>query len=463
MTRYDTDRSSAIALTRFGLGARPGELDAARRDARGWLVAQIDPRGADIPTGLAGAPLPTSQSRFQDFLAFRDSAKMAKVDQDMAARKAAAMTLNDETGQEILARAQLAATTPAGFRERWALFWSNHFSVSMAKGEQLGAVAPAFEREAIRPHVFGRFGDMLLASTRHPAMLMYLDQERSLGPDSPAGQRRGARSGLNENLGREVLELHTLGADAGYTQADVTEFARALTGWSMGGRDAPPEQQGVFLYRAQLHEPGPRTVFGRIYPDTGQGQAETILADLARDPHTAQHLSHQIAAHFVADDPPPSLVARLKGAYLHSGGDLSVVARTLVEAPEAWSPEPRKFKTPYEFVLSSYRAAGAQPSDMRKDVIGPLTALGHRPFSAPQPNGWSDVAADWAAPDAIVRRLGWAQGFAASRTPQAEPVRVADQALGVRLGPEARQAVARAETRQQAFAILLMSPEFQRR
>ena len=286
-------------------------------------------------------------------------------------------------------------------------------------------------------------------------------QARSAGPDSVAGERRDV--GLNENLAREIMELHTLGADAGYSQADVTEFARALTGWSIGGGGAPIEQQGGFLYRPQVHEPGARRVFGASYPPGGFEQARTALRAFAASPHTSRHVARKLAAHFVADTPPPMLTARLDAAYRESDGDLSHVAKALIGAPEAWSPQATKLKTPYEFVVSSYRAAGYGPVDPRKDVLGPLGAMGHRPLAAPQPNGWSDAAADWAAPDSIVKRISFAQGFANAHAPRAEPLQLADATLGARLSPDTAAAIRRAESRPEAFAILLMSPEFQRR
>jgi uncharacterized protein (DUF1800 family) len=362
---------------------------------------------------------------------------------------------------EILARAGLAAATPAPFRERWTLFWANHFTVSTTKPEA-AALAGPFEREAIRPHVFGRFEDLLVASSAHPGMLVYLDQARSAGPDSLAGERRNV--GLNENLGREIMELHTVGPDAGYTQADVTEFARALTGYSIGVERDGPQWVGTPLFRPELHEPGERTVMGRRYREGGAEQARAILADLAASPHTADHIARKLAVHFVADAPPPALVARLRAAWLDSQGDLARVAAALIDAPEAWTPKAQKFKRPYEFLISSYRAAGVVPADAASELIQPLTQLGERPLAAPQPNGWSDQSGDWTAPDAIVKRLDWASRFAAARTPaDAAPTDLADSALGARLTPSTRLALARAETRPEGLTLLLMSPEFQRR
>ncbi len=467
---------ASIAATRFGLGAKPGELAKAADDPRAWLKSQITRDGADVPSGLPG-----SAERFAAFLEYLRQVKILKRDGTVSDQPTAATgTMTDAEGakiqaerkqqlqplqegvrDEIFARTKLATATDAPFRERWALFWANHFTVSSAK-LQTAVLVGAFEREAIRPHVFGRFEDLLVASTTHPGMLVYLDQEKSAGPDSLAGVYR--RMGLNENLAREILELHTVGADAGYTQADVTEFARALTGYSIGGPKEASERQGRFLYRPQLHEPGPRTVMGKTYGQDGEAQARAILADLAASPKTAEHVARKLAIHFVADDPPPALVLRLRNAYLNSDGDLSEVAKALIEAPEAWSQDARKFKTPYEFVVSGYRAAGAQPSEPAKEVVQPLTFLGQRPFAAPQPNGWSDLASDWAAPDALVKRLSWASRFSAYYVPKdAAPVDVAAAALGDRLSAPAKTAIARAETRFEAFSILLMSPEFQRR
>ena len=491
----DSDRlRGAIAVTRFGLGARPGEIEAASNDPQGWLRAQIRREGADQPVGAplpqptakapaamgamtapgeganaptppaqlsfaAGQSLPSMREAYGVFASYQDQKKADKG--DPLARRDAVAPLYQMAGEEILARARLAAGTGAPFRERWALFWANHFTVS-AKSLPMTVATGPFEREAIRPNVFGRFEDLLVASTGHPGMLLYLDQAQSIGPNSPAGVR--GRGGLNENLGREILELHTVGADAGYTQADVTEFARALTGWSIG-RDNARESAapGTFIFRPQVHEPGARTVMGKTYSDDQGFQALAILKTLAAHPKTAARLSHKIAAHFVADDPPPALVAHLTQAWVTSRGDLGQVAAALIEAPEAWAPRPAKFKTPYEFMASMYRAADTLPVDPAKEVVQPLKALGQAPFGAAQPNGWSDVAADWAAPDAIVKRLTWAQAFAAAHVPQTEPKVLAASALGERLTPKTATAVARAESRPEAFAILVMSPEFQRR
>ncbi len=453
------DSLAAMAVTRFGLGARPGEIARVAADPQGWLKAQVRAEAAPVPLNPVGLPFPDSRARLADFATYRAAEKAAGADLDR--RRSSGEMFRQGIAAEMLGRISVATTTDAPFAERWVLFWSNHFTVSTRKSQELDAVAASFEREAIRPHVFGRFETLLIASCHHPAMLLYLDQPSSLGPNSRAGLRRTA--GLNENLAREIMELHTLGVNAGYTQADVTEFARVLTGWSVGRRDQPAEIAGGFMYRPNLHEPGARTVFGHAYPAGDEDQALRVLADLAASGKTATHLATKLATHFVSDTPDPRLVRRLAEAYRDSRGDLAVLAHTLIEAPEAWIETAAKVKTPYELLVSAYRAVDQAPRDYGREVNGPLNLLGQRPLSAPQPNGWSDRAADWAAPDALVKRLQWAQGFAASYANQVDPVQLATDALGTRLRPLTLATLQRAESRKEALAVLLMSPEFQRR
>ncbi|HET6971942.1 MAG TPA: DUF1800 family protein [Phenylobacterium sp.] len=485
MVASSRDLDAAIAATRFGLGAKAGEIAAARSDPRGWLKAQVRREGAD-------AFATDGQSGRQRLAAFRDYRREKQeqrrqnqaagdanaTDEDMGAVKMAREAIRQAAIGDVAARLQLAIDTEASFRERWALFWANHFTVSTSKGE-LATLAGPYENEALRPHVFGRFAELLVAAETHPAMLLYLDQAQSVGPDSRAamfvkagGQRPGpfARPGggakrvpgLNENLAREIMELHTVGVNGGYTQADVTEFARALTGLSVGGpRDMGSEDAVVF--RENAHEPGTRKVLGVSYRDDGKAQAGAILVDLAAKPQTAKFVCAKIARHFVADDPPPAVTARLEKAWMASGGDLARVAEALIDAPEAWTPTPAKLKTPYEFVVSSHRAVGAPPRNPQQ-VAGVLNALGQRPFSAPSPKGWPDEAAPWAASDAIVKRMQFAQGLGAQVGPNVQsPTQLADAALGARLTPASATAIARAESRPEAVALLLMSPEFQRR
>ena len=447
---------AALAVTRFGLGARPGEIATASADPRGWLIDQITPKGAAQPQ-----PNPdTAAQRYVAMREYQELRRTAKDDGDpkTVAVRQANMAIRDKAGADFLARARLAAGTPDSFAERWTLFWANHFTVSSTK-EITGPMVGPFEQEAIRPYVFGRFENLLVASSTHPAMLTYLDQQQSTGPNSPANGRNGKR-GLNENLAREILELHSLGVASGYTQADVTEFARAITGFSVGREDE--DRAGQFVFRENIHEPGARTILGKTYKAGEIDQSLAILKDLAAHPATARHISTKLARHFVADAPPPALVDRLEKSWLKSGGRLDKVARTLVESPEAWDPAPTKFKTPYEFMISSWRVIGAEPSAVER-IATPLIGLGQRGFSAPSPKGWSDLAGEWCSPDGLIKRLQWSQGFAAAAADKLDPNTAAAEALGARLTPAVAQAVSRAETRREALALLMMSPEFQRR
>jgi uncharacterized protein (DUF1800 family) len=296
---------------------------------------------------------------------------------------------------------------------------------------------------------------MLHAATAHPAMLAYLTNTRSVGPNSPAGRRENR--GLNENLAREVLELHTLGVDGGYTQADVTAFAHALTGWTIGGPNAAAP--GRLLFNAPSHEPGPKTVLGRTYAQEGEAQARAILDDLARHPATARHIAHKLASHFVADDPPSALVARLTETFRATNGDLAAVTRALLTAPEAWAPARTKLRNPVEFLVAAVRTSGARISTER--LLGMLNNLGQPVFRPPSPKGFPDRSEDWLAPDAIKTRADFAIELAQGFTGDAREL--ARATLGPGLTDETITAIRRAETPRQGLAILLMAPEFQRR
>ncbi|MGH8199948.1 MAG: DUF1800 domain-containing protein [Steroidobacteraceae bacterium] len=237
-------------------------------------------------------------------------------------------------------------------------FWANHFAVSADKSV-LAALAGSYEREAIRPYVLGNFNDMLLATERHPAMLLYLDNQLSMGPDSRAARNIARRnpdrkSGINENLARETMELHTVGVEGGYTQTDVTVFSEVLTGWSIAGPDGwrTGAQPGTFLFRAAMHEPGAKVVLGRRYPDSGYDQGVAVLHGLASRPATARFIATKLARHFIADEPPAPAVERMAAAFAASGGDLPTVYRALIASPEAWEHPAAKFKTPSDFIVS---------------------------------------------------------------------------------------------------------------
>ncbi|MDR5783985.1 DUF1800 domain-containing protein [Caballeronia sp. LZ065] len=463
---------AAIAVNRFGLGARPGEPLPA--DPRGWLTQQLDPApGVYLPIPAALASQPTSAA-LAERLAERQRALRDAGDADRPAlRKQYGDMIREVYVSAVDARVTSALTTGTPFVERLVHFWANHFAVSIDK-PPVTLLAGSFENEAIRPHVLGRFEDMLVAAERHPAMQIFLDQPRSIGPDSPAAERAAQRDptrkrGLNENLAREIMELHTLGARTGYTQGDVTEFARALTGWNLGAMSAQaasnpadPTSPGQFVFRPRLHEPGVRTVLGRQYAQDGEAQPLAILHDLAASPATARHIADKLARHFVADTPPPALVERLAKVFGATGGDLPAVYRALVEAPEAWPATPTKFKSPWDWTLSSLRGLGR--TGLEKMHAAPLLRqLGQPVWRPGSPAGYDDAAASWAAPDALVRRVEIAQRFAAHSSATLDARALGPQLLAGSLSEATGSAVARAESAQTALALLLVSPDFLRR
>jgi uncharacterized protein (DUF1800 family) len=449
-----------IATNRFGLGARPGEAARAADDPRGWLLAQLEQPHGSV---LADAGLPDSRTALTHWYAFQSERRKAreKADGDEAAMREAMSDVDNPRAAllaEIAARTRFAIGTPQSFRERLVRFWSNHFTVSTARNAVV-PVAGAFEREVIRPHVTGSFTDLLVAAETHPAMLLYLDNAQSVGPNSRAGRRRGR--GLNENLAREILELHTLGVDGGYDQADVTEFARVLTGWTVGtARDG--QAAGQTWFDERRHEPGRRQLLGKTWAESGREQALAVLRDLAVRPETARFIATRLARQFIADAPPAAAVQRIERAFRDSGGQLAAVYAALVNSAEAWVEAPAKFKTPEEFRLSVFRGL---PIDEPAPRIlrSAYESLGQVPFAAPSPAGWADEAAAWLGPDAVRKRLEWSQATAARLGPRLDPRAFLEHALGATASTRTRLMVAGADSVQQGLVLAMMAPEFQRR
>jgi uncharacterized protein (DUF1800 family) len=361
---------------------------------------------------------------------------------------------------EALARLQRAIIADCGFTERLVAFWSNHFCISANKGELARMWAGSFEREAIRPHVLGRFADMLKAVEQHPAMLFFLDNQESLGPDSRAGQNR--KRGLNENLAREIMELHTLGVDGGYSQDDVTSLARIITGWTFAGRQGQLGAPGSFAFNANAHQPGPQALLGKVYENSGVAQGEAALADIARHPSTAKFIATKFVRHFVADDPPPALVARLQDVFRKSDGDLRAMTLALVDSDEAWQAPLTKVRSPYEFLVATGRLLARIPEDPGL-YLGGLNQLGQPLWSPAGPNGFPDSNAAWAAPEGMKLRLDISAQVASRLGANIDPRDLLEFAAADAASPETRRTIERAESRQQALALLLMSPEFQRR
>jgi uncharacterized protein (DUF1800 family) len=472
---------AALALHRFGMGPRPGSIAAIEADPRGALIAELDRAAIGE---LAAANLPSSAKAFRavtDAFAKRQAkAIVAKKEQDAKrqqtaeasammegaapgtgdmAAKIAAEAVPDPGRPIYLEEAQLriaaALGAEIGFVERLVWFWSNHFCVS---ADKIRSMSGAYEREAIRPHVLGRFSDLLLATEGHPAMLFYLDQTVSMGANSIAGINR--TRGLNENLAREILELHTLGVRTGYTQDDVIGFANILTGWTLVPPGDNPEHGGEFTFNPRLHEPGAQKVLGKSYDDETMEQGRAVLRDLAANPATATHVATKLARHFVADTPPPALVDKISKAFLDSGGDLKQVTRVMVSADEAWTQPPAKLKRPGEWVVGMVRATGLTQADPARYTDGQVL-LGEPLWRPPSPKGFPDDESSWI--DGMGRRLDVANNFAERIAGRTDPQDVIETVLGSHVSPEVKQAVGRAESRQQALVLLFMSAEFQRR
>ena len=449
------DLSTFHAIARFGLGAAPGEAEHVSSDPRGWLMDQVR-RG---PVDVAGGPFAQSADLLADI-------HKARIQGPEQLREKTRGYYRSVFWPEITARARHAVTTDRPYAERLALFWSNHFTISRTRA-LIGPAIPAYEREAIRSHVFGRFADMLKAACMHACMVSYLDNMTSIGPNSPVGRRRlrrnpGAKT-LNENLAREILELHTLGVNGGYGQQDVIELAKAITGWSHGGlrpkQDTRPVHGG-FEFKPAFHEPGPKTVLGKRYPEAGAEEGLTILDDLARHPATARHVATKLCRHFVSDEPPASAVERVARVFQETHGDLGRVAQALVDLPEAWAAPLAKVKSHYEYVVGVLRAFGGDIEE--KTVAAPLQTLGQPPFSAPSPQGWGDTAQDWVAPEALMRRIEWSRSHA-RRVRSVAPAQFMDETVGPAAGATLINAVALAPSADAGAALVLASPEFQRR
>jgi uncharacterized protein (DUF1800 family) len=487
----DPKYQAALALHRFGLGPKsgtvPGSIAAVASDPRGALLAELEKPGIGqiVDASLMSAPK-AAMAAFN----FREARQAAEIAQKMADQaKAETMgnameakpmeaekpappmtaaqpkpatppkpeppTIQQQIVRgEARARFVAARTAEIGFVERLVWFWSNHFCVSSFV---VPYTAGGYEREAIRPHVLGRFADMLVASASHPAMLQYLDNARSVGPKSVAGLI--VKVGLNENYARELLELHTLGVRTGYTQDDIISLAKVLTGWTILPAATNPEHGVEFVFNPRIHEPGPQTVLGKTYAEVGMNQGRAVLADLARHPSTAVHVGRKLARHFVADDPPESLVARLAQRFHDSDGDLKEVAKALVEAPETWDAPPSKLKRPNEWLTATGRAMQLQGT-----VVQGMRArlrMGEALWGVAQPQGFSDMRAAWV--DTLAQRLDIAELIAAQMEATVDAQELVEATLGPLASADTRRAVRRADSRQQAIAIALMAPEFHRR
>jgi uncharacterized protein (DUF1800 family) len=431
-----------IAAIRFGYGLRLDEAPPA--DPEAWLRRQIDrppapPEGPSVDEALRARAAQIAMRPAPDTPAARGAG-------NQAAGRGPAIVLGRA---ETLGWAGRRLKTDAPFHERLVDFWMNHFTVSRRNG--LVSLLPGcLERDAIRPHVHGRFADMLVAATLHPAMIGYLDNANSIGPDSQAGRRRGA--GLNENLAREVLELHSLSPAGGYTQGDVGELARILTGHSINLAEAP----FGYVWRRATHQPGEKSLLGRRFPE-GEQAAEQALRFLGTHPATYRHLAVKLARQFVADAPRPPAVRAVETALRETEGDLKAAYRALIALREAWEPPLGKFRTPIDHVLAACRAAGM--FDRPEMAAAGLAGLGQTLWSAPQPNGWADTAEEWAGPEALLRRVDWSYTMA-GRLGRVDPGLVAEAALGPLVRAETVSEMRRAGSVRDSLTLLFNCPEF---
>ena len=429
-------------------GARPGELEFAAGDPKAWARSQL--QSTDLPGGRSSLEL------------MRSLQKVRRGGPDEVTR-----WIRQVYRSESIDRYLERATTGQPFRLRWANFWSNHFTAS-ANIRTVRPLAVAYEREAIRPNCTGSFLDLLRAVAHHPAMLFYLDNQASVGPNSRAGRRR--EKGLNENYARELLELHTLGVEGGYTQGDVTELARILTGWGVA-RD-PANANEAFAFTEEGHEPGKKTLLGVTYAQGGKAEGDAALAALAEHPATARNVSARLLAHFVGElDPRQENGARanLERVFRETNGSLRAMGEAILEIEALWDPEMRRLRNPEDWLTAGARAIGPGRKGGSKGALGKFlfTAsgrLGQAPLSPLSPKGWSDADSAWSGPESMVQRVELAIELAgiAAEGP-GYPEQVSEAVLGPMLRGETRRAIEGESERAAGFALFLASPEMMRR
>lgn len=440
---------ASIAVNRFGYGALGHELFAAKQNPKKWVVEQLQPI-------IFTQPLPSSDEVFAQHVKYVEARKRQKEQMNVAT----------STDVKSMGRKYLRSMSVATLREAasstysvsWRLFdfFSNHFSVT-SNGQLLAGLSATLEREAIAPNQLGHFSDLLLAAVKHPAMIIYLNNEKSIGPNSKQSKKN--KKGLNENLAREILELHTLGVDGPYNQNDVVELAKGITGWSVS--NPRKSKESGFTFRANTHEPGSRVFMGKRYAQTGIAQGEAMLKDLAIHPATAKHVCYKLAHHFVSETPSPVLLKSMVSTWHKTQGNIKAVLTDMFNSNEAWLAAPQKYKTPREFVISTLRALGS--IDVKDNMLfASVTGLGQQPFNAGSPAGYSDNQNDWLGANALMSRIDWAIK-AASFNQNANAEKIMNLSLNLGTDNHTYLSVVRAESRQQAIALLLLSPEFQRR
>ena len=487
------DEMALTAQRRFGYGPVPDGWRKLEPDAREMVLSQLDGAKYSDSSGLLASPdiiqeLRVRQRQVRDArmamasaapaangaasatntAAAAPPATPANAKAPDAAAAAAAVTADNKEifkqknefvrtqfENEAAYRQQMAVTSDRPLIERLTDFWAGHFCISCSKGEEVRVLAGAYEREAIRPFVTGRFRDMLGAVMHHPAMLAYLDNHISFGPNSKAGQKQ--KKGLNENLGRELMELHTVGVKSGYNQTDVTNAARIITGWGIAGDKDP--QPGAFQFQPNRHEPGAFTVMGTPFAEGGQAQGEALLDMLAAHPATAQHVAGKLVRHFVGDKASPALVETVAKRFHETNGDLRETTLALVKSPEAWNAAPAKVIAPYDMAICCERIL-ALNTDPKK-VVNFARVLGQPLWTPRSPNGFPDNDMAWAAPNALIKRFDYALQLSGQPKNPPEPVELASALFGPALKPDMQTAIKRAASRREALATIIMSPDIQ--
>jgi uncharacterized protein (DUF1800 family) len=416
------DHKPLHVLNRLGYGPSPGDVEQVRAiGIDKYIEQQLTPDSIPLPNKLRRQLDSLETLRMDPVALFREYGPPLKRDRqvDPAAAKEARQRARIIMEQALQARLARAVANPRQLQEVMSDFWYNHFNVFAAKGLDHLWVG-AYEEQAIRPHALGKFRDLLGATARHPAMLFYLDNWQNTAPGSRGA--RGKFQGLNENYARELMELHTLGVDGGYTQDDVIALARILTGWGLGRARGRDVSQGGFVFDSKRHDFSDKMLLGQIIRGSGMGEGERALDILARHPATARHISFKLAQYFVADEPPPALVTRLGLRFAETDGDIRAVLETLFHSPEFWDQKyyGNKFKTPYQYLVSAVRTADLPVIDHRP-LYAMLLQLGMPLYGCPTPDGYKNTREAWLNPDAMTRRISFATALASGRLPLGRP------------------------------------------
>lgn len=474
--------STTMAAMRFGYGFAPGQ--DAPRDADA-LIAQVQD-GADSDVLFPDGGVAGARARMLDTLAELAEVRKAGDDDKAEMRRAINKRIAAAFARNGILRVCQAVVSPTGFNERLATFWCNHFAIGAQKATALRWLAPLYEVEVVRPKLGGSFRNLLQAAIRHPAMLIYLDQTRSLGPQSAAAKRGGG--GLNENLGRELIELHTLGAEGPYGQGDVRSAALVLTGLTVQRKAMKT------TFREARAEPGELQVLNTAYDGLpSERRTLALLDDLADHPATAQHICRKLVRHFIADDPPEPIVSAMTQVWKETDGDLTAVYAAMLDHPRSWQEDGAKMKTPFDFVVSGLRALGAgdgffdqqaeagdemdadaagdgppEPADRRRNQIRALTlaalrGMGQPVWLPPSPAGFSDDSATWLSPSQLSLRIAWARRASGAVALEQEPRAFLKAALADAARENTITLVSRAPDRRTGLALALASPEFNRR